>query len=150
MKLLMPFFRSPKNLWFLVGVVLILKILFFLYLTLLFEGNLFGGGNDANYYHAYAVGYVNNAVNFWPVMLRFLNEINFYNRDLLSFVLFVNSVTLMPYLYYKLVKDRDYSIKPVKAGAVLLIVFYPTIFFLTIDVYRDVFMFTMVLLSFWI
>jgi hypothetical protein len=150
MKLLMPFFRSSKNLWFLFGVVLILKILFFLYLTLLFEGNLFGGGNDSKYYHAYAVGNIDNAVNFWSIMLRFLNEIGLYNRDILSLVLFITSVTLTPYLYYKLVKDSDYSIKPVKAGAVFLIVYYPTIFFLTIDIYRDTFMFFILLLSLWI
>ena len=139
MKLLMPFFRSSKNLWLLVGVVLMLKILFFLYLTLLFEGNLFGGGNDSHYYHAYAVGDVNHAANFWPIILRFLNEIGLYNRTLVSLVLFITSIVLTPYLYYKLVKDRDYSIKPVKAGAVFLIVYYPTIFFLTIDIYRDTF-----------
>jgi hypothetical protein len=150
MKLLMPFFRSSKNLWFLVGAVLMLKILFFLYLTLLFEGNLFGGGNDSKYYHAYAVGNIDNAVNFWPIMLRFLNEIGLYNRDILSLVLFITSVTLTPYLYYKLVKDSDYSIKLVKAGAVFLIVYYPTIFFLTIDIYRDTFMFFILLLSLWI
>jgi hypothetical protein len=147
MKLLMPFFRSSKNLWFLFGVVLMLKILFFLYLTLLFEGNLFGGGNDSNYYHAYAVGNIDNAVNFWPIMLRFLNEIGLYNRGILSLVLFITSVTLTPYLYYKLVKDSDYSIKQVKAGAVFLIVYYPTIFFLTLDIYRDTFILFILLLS---
>jgi len=143
----MPFFRSSKNLWFLVGVVLMLKILFFLYLTLFFEGNLFGGGNDSHYYHAYVVGDIDHAVNFWPIILRFLNEIGLYDRALLSLVLFITSITLTPYLYYKLVKDRNYSIKPVKAGAVFLIVYYPTIFFLTIDIYRDTFMFFILLLS---
>jgi hypothetical protein len=82
--------------------------------------------------------------------LRFLNEIGLYNRDVLSLVLLFISLTLMPYLYYKLVKDRDYSIKSVKAGSVFLIVFYPTIFFLTIDIYRDTFIFFLVLLSLWI
>jgi len=120
---------------------------FFLYLKLFHEGNLFSGGNDSNYYNAYALGYEDNAVNFWPVILRFLNEIGLYNRDALSLVLFVISMTLMPYLYYKLVKYQAHTINPVKAGAVLLIVFYPAIFFVTIDIYRDVFMFVVLLLS---
>ena len=150
MKLLMPFFRSSKNLWLLAGVVLMLKILFFLYLTLFFEGNLFGGGDDSVYYHAYAVGDIDLAVNFWPIILRFLNEIGLYNRALLSLVLFITSITLTPYLYYKLVKDRDYSIKPVMAGSIFLIVYYPTIFFLTLDILRDSFMFFILLLSLWI
>ena len=146
----MHFLKSPKNLWLLAGVSLVLKVLFFLYLKLFHEGQLFGGGNDSNYYNAYALGDVDNAVNLWPVILRFLNEIGLYNRELLSHVLFVTSVALMPYLYYKLVKDRDYSNKLVKSGAVFLIVYYPAIFFLTIDVYRDVFMFTVFLLTLWI
>jgi len=146
----MHYLKSPKNLWLFVGVFLVLKVLFFLYLKLFHEGELFGGGNDSNYYNAYALGDDDYAVNLWPVILRFLNEIGLYNRELLSHVLFVASVSLMPYLYYKLVKDSDYSIKAVKSGAILLIVYYPTIFFLTIDVYRDVFMFTVFLLTLWV
>jgi hypothetical protein len=141
------FFKSSKNLWLLVGVSLVLKIVLFFYLEIFYEGLLFGGGNDSDYYHAYALGYTDNVANFWPVILRLLNEIGLYNRDALSLFLFVISITLMPYLYYKLVKDHDYSIKPVKAGAIFLIIFYPTIFYLTIDIYREVFMFTILLLS---
>jgi hypothetical protein len=127
-----------------------IKVLLFLYATLLLESNFFGGGNDSEYYHAYAVGDVDYVANFWSIILRFLNEIGLYNRDLLSLVLFITSVTLTPYLYYKLVKDRDYLIKPIKAGAVFLIIYYPTIFFYTIDIYRDSLMFLLVLLSLWI
>ena len=56
-------------------------------------------------------------------------------------------MVFMPYLFYKIVKGQDNVIAPVRSGSVLLIIFYPTIFFFTIDVYRDVFMFFTLLLS---
>ena len=143
----MFFFKSPKNLWLLVATFLVLKVLFFMYFKLLTEGGIFNGGNDSEYYHAYALGVGDYAVNFWPVILRYLNEIGLYNRDVLSLVLLFISLTLMPYLYYKLVSSRADAIKPVKAGAVLLIIFYPTIFIMTLDIYRDVFMLVVLLLS---
>jgi hypothetical protein len=118
-----------------------------MYVKLLAEGNLFGGGNDADYYHAYALGITDVLVNLWPTILRFLNEIGLYNRDILSLVLFVISVTFMPYLYYKIVKGQGDTIAPVKSGSFLLILFYPTIVFFTVDVYRDIFMFFTLLLS---
>ena len=143
----MRLLRSPKILWQLAFVFLVLKVLFFMYLKLLAEGDLFGGGNDADYYHAYALGITDRAVNLWPTILRFLNEIGLYNRDILSLVLFVISITFMPYLYYKIVKGKGDTITPVKSGSVLFILFYPAIFFFTVDVYRDVFMFFTLLLS---
>lgn len=44
-----------------------------------------GGGSDANYYHGYALGYNDVAVNFWPVILRFFNDLGFYFIDRLHF-----------------------------------------------------------------
>ena len=144
----MQLIKSTKTLWLLVIVILMLKVLFFMYLKLFVEGAIFGGGSDADYYHSYALGYGgDSAANFWPEILRFLNEVGLYNRDIFSLILFVTSFTLTPYIYYKLVKIQANGIKPVKVGSVFLIIFYPTLFYFTVDVYREVFMFTVLLLS---
>ena len=66
---------------------------------------------------------------------------------MVTLILFAISFTLIPYIYYKLVKLQDNRINPVKAGSVLFIIFYPTLFYFTLDVYREVFMFTILLLS---
>tara|TARA_B110001454_G_scaffold123337_1_gene115119 strand:- start:60 stop:1118 length:1059 start_codon:yes stop_codon:yes gene_type:complete len=129
-----------------------LKIVFYIYYKLFYEisieGTLFGGGNDGDYYNNYALGYVDFAANYWPVILRFLNENELYNRDVIGLILFVMSLTLTPYLYYKMVKIQANEIEPVMAGSFFLISYYPTLFFLTMDIYRDVLMFTILLFSF--
>ena len=144
----MQLFKSAKTLWILVFVILMLKVLLFIYLKLFMEGTFFGGGSDADYYNLYALGrYGWGATNIWPKILRLLNEVGLYNRDIVTLILFVTSITLSPYIYYKLVKLQDNRINPVKAGSVLLIIFYPSFSFFTLDVYREVFMFTILLLS---
>ena len=110
------------------------------------SGTIFGGGNDADYYNAYALGADYVAVNFWPVILRFLNEMGHYNRNIISIISFVASLTLLPYVYYMMVKIQADEIKPVMAGSFFLIIFYPTVFYLTIDVFREVYMFIVLLL----
>ena len=110
------------------------------------SGTIFGGGNDADYYNAYALGADYVAVNFWPVILRFLNEMGYYNRNIISIISFVTSLTLLPYVYYKMVKIQADEIKSVMAGSFFLIIFYPTVFYLTIDVFREVYMFIVLLL----
>ena len=136
------------RIWLFVYVIIILKVIFYIFFTWISpEYSLVGGGNDADYYHGYALGYYNIAVNYWPIILRFLNEIGFYNRETLSLILFAISITLLPYLYYKIIKIQGDEIKPVKAGSIFWIVFYPSIFVYTLDIYRDIFMFTIFLLT---
>ena len=146
---------STTRIWLLVFIAMGLKIVFFIYYQSFIEGTVFGGGNDSDYYHNYALGYdvitgqpVDFAANYWPVILRFLNENELYNREVLSLILFVMSLTLTPYIYYKMVKIQANEIKPVMAGSFLLIIYYPTLFFLTVDIFRDVLMFTILFFSF--
>jgi len=146
---------SSKGIWLLVFIAMGLKIVFFIYYQSFIEGTVFGGGNDGDYYHNYALGYdvrtnvpVDFAANYWPVILRFLNENELYNREVLSLILFVMSLTLTPYIYYKMVKIQANEIKLVVAGSFLLIIYYPTIFYLTLDIFRDVLMFTILFFSF--
>ena len=122
---------STTRIWSLVFIAMTLKIVFFIYYKSFIEGTVFGGGNDADYYHNYALGYdvttgrpVDFAANYWPVILRFLNENELYNREVLSLILFVMSLTLTPYIYYKMIKIQANEIKPVMAGSFFLIVFY--------------------------
>lgn len=99
-----------------------------------------GGGSDADYYDAYAVGTVNIAVNVWPVILRYLNNINLYSRELISYFLFFLSVIVIPLIVTRLSKItfRDYQ----KFYLIIFLIcsIYPTLYFFTFDIYRDVFM----------
>ena len=137
---------SEKRIWLFVVIALLFKIALFIYYKMFITGTIFGGGNDADYYHLYALGDFNVAVNYWPIILRFLNEMGYYNRNVITWITFVTSITLQPYLYYKMVKIQADEIKPVMAGSFFLIVFYPTMFYLTIDIFREVYMFTVLLL----
>ena len=132
---------SINRIWLFAVIALLSKITYFIYYKMFVSGTIFGGGNDADYYNAYALGADYVAVNFWPVILRFLNEMGYYNRNIISIISFVTSLTLLPYVYYKMVKIQADEIKPVMAGSFFLIIFYPTVFYLTIDVFREVYMF---------
>ena len=140
---------SINRIWTLVVLTLLLKVVLYVYFSFFLEGVVLGGGNDADYYHLYALGNYNNtvAVNFWPVILRFLNENGLYDRQIITIILFIGSITLLPLMYYNVVKINSDENKLVKAGSYFLIIFYPTIFYMTADIYRDVFMFIIFLLS---
>jgi len=139
---------TENRIWSFVYIIIILKVILFFFLKEFTSGiSLFGGGNDADYYNDYALGYHQVSVNYWTIVLRFLNEIDLYNREIISIIFFATSITLLPYLYYKIIKIQGDEIKPVKAGSIFLIVFYPSIFVYTLDVYRDIFMFTIFLLT---
>ena len=137
---------SVNRIWLFVFIILLIKIVFYTYFQWFVEGTIFGSGNDAEYYHSYALGFGNVAVNYWPIMLRSLNEMGLYNRSIISFISFVTSITLLPFIYYKMVKIQADEIQPVKAASYFLIIFYPTIFYVTGDVYRDVLMFVILIL----
>lgn len=118
------------------------KISGFLYFAYISSGNIFGGGSDAVYYHAYATGDTDFSVNYWSVILRFFNEIGLYNRDGWKFLIFLMSVIPLPYFFYKVVQDKNFNIALVRRASVFIVLFYPTVFFFTFDIYRDVFMYT--------
>ena len=120
---------SDNKIWLLVFILVLIKIVFFIYFKWFMPRTVFGTGNDADYYHSYALGFGNVAVNYWPVILRSLNEMGLYNRNIITFISFVTSVTLLPFIYYKMVKIKADEIKLVKAGSYFLIAIksgYPT------------------------
>lgn len=99
-----------------------------------------GGDSDANYYHGYALGYGDVAVNFWPVILRFLNDFGLYSRDGISYLLLFINLFIIPFLVAKLSNLNFKKSQKYYLYSVLLCLIYPTLFFYTFDVYRDVFM----------
>lgn len=129
------------------------KLYFFLFvgslfvkLTLLvwvsFYGHdFFGGGNDSDYYHAYALGLENTVTSIWPVILRMLNNAGMYSRSGVSGCLVFLGVVLIPYMVASLSVTKNSPVRN-KAfwGMMLLVSTYPTLFYYTFDIYRDVFM----------
>ena len=129
-----------KNLFFLIFLLFFLKIIFFI----LIRNNLLsislGGGSDADYYHDYALGYANLAVNFWPIILRFLNDLGFYSRENISYFLLSLNLFFIPALTARISGLSFKYNQKYYLYILLLCLIYPTLYFYTFDIYRDVFM----------
>ncbi|MGE6330879.1 hypothetical protein ACQKCW_09810 [Psychrobacter pacificensis] len=131
---------SNKFLFLAVALLIVIKIIFFVAIKIGFISLGLGGGNDSDYYHFYAIGYYDFAVNTWPVILRYLNDIGLYSREALSVVLLILNLCFIPLLAAKLSglsfrKNQKYFLT-----IILICLIYPTLFIYTFDVYRDVFM----------
>jgi hypothetical protein len=131
---------SNKLLLLCIFTLVFIKVIFYYLIKNDYLSLGLGGGNDSDYYDAYALGYVDVAVNIWPVILRFLNDLDFYSRDVVSYLFLFINLFIIPFLVAKLSglnfkKDQKYYLY-----SVLLCLIYPTLFFYTFDVYRDVFM----------
>lgn len=121
-------------------ILLFIKILVFI----LIQSNVLhitvGGGNDASYYHSYALGEVDVAVNTWPILLRYLSNLNIYSRELVSQFLLTLNLIVIPLITCSLAglsfnKQQKYYL-----SLFLICLIYPTLYFYSFDVYRDVFM----------
>ena len=136
------------------------RLYFFIFILLLFSKlvllifliknghSLFSGGNDSDYYDDYALGYTDVAVNVWPILLRYLNNMGIYSREGMSYFLMILGTGLIPLLVSKLSIEKDSSSKSkVFWLTAVVISAYPTIFFFTLDIYRDVFMVLIFLLG---
>jgi len=99
-----------------------------------------GGSNDSNYYHAYAIGLDNYAVNIWPIILRYLEDMSLYSRDSISLCLYIISIFLIPILVCNLAGLKFKKNQKLYLYLLLLCQMYPTLYFYTWDIYRDVFM----------
>jgi len=135
------------------SILFVLISLFFLkvvaYLT--FKGldlNFLGGGNDSVYYHSYAVGELDHAVNLWPVILRFLNDLGVYDRDGVSFFMFFLDLMFVPFLVYLCsVFSMTGRRQRVFLISYLVVAAYPSLFFFSLDIYRDLVMLAVFLLA---
>lgn len=131
---------SNRFLFLCISLLVFLKILFFTLVKNNFLKISLGGGNDADYYHSYATGMVDVAVNIWPEILRHLNNLGLYSREVISYVLLFLNLFIIPILIAKL-SNLNFNLSQKPYLYVVLICFiYPTLFFYTFDIYRDVFM----------
>lgn len=137
----MSYFRVRNiYLFIFIYILICLKIGIYILLTNNIISINLGGGNDADYYDQYALGYIDVVTSIWPVILRFLNENNFYSRELISYFFLFLNLFIIPVLVNNLSglnfkKDQKYYLY-----GILLCLIYPTLFFYTFDIYRDVFM----------
>ena len=129
------------------------RILYFSFLWVIFSSKIivitlnffnvdlvsFGGGSDANYYHNFAIGLSDIALNYWPVFLRELNGIGLYNREVISVILSFFSIFVIPFILYKIVQDMDVSLfRKYYNSCIVWFMVYPSIFFFSLDIVRDV------------
>lgn len=131
---------SNKILLLCVFILVCIKITFYSLIKNDYFSLGLGGGNDSDYYDAYALGYVDIAVNFWPVILRFLNDSGFYSRDGISYLFLFINLFIIPFLVAKLSNLNFQKNQKYYLYSTLLCLIYPTLFFYTFDIYRDVFM----------
>lgn len=132
---------GKRDVLFLFLFISVCKVLIFIFIKLdFFSIGVIGGGNDANYYHGYAKDELlsDEAVNVWPEILRFLDNNLYYDRDLISCFLLAINIIFIPFLSLKLIETRN--VAAAIPYLLLIIAFYPTLFFYTFDIYRDVFM----------
>lgn len=100
----------------------------------------FGGGSDANYYHSYAKGFTETAVNIWPILLRKLEDLGLYSRDSSTVFLFFLSSFAIPMIVTKISGLKFYYNQKYYLYSFLICLICPTIFFFSTDIFRDVFM----------
>ncbi|EPF73102.1 hypothetical protein [Acinetobacter indicus] len=131
---------SNKVLFLCVVFLIFIKITFYSLIKNDYLSLGLGGGNDSDYYHDYALGYVDFAVNIWPVILRFFNDFGFYSRDGISYLFLFINLFIIPFLVAKLSGLNFQKNQKYYLYSVLLCLIYPTLFFYTFDIYRDVFM----------
>lgn len=138
---------SNSSIFIFIFIFFSLKIIFYV----LVQANLIpaglGGGSDADYYHTYAIGMTDMAVNIWPVILRFFNEMGLYSREYFSFILFLLNLIIIP-LFSAKISGLDFKTNQKQYLILVLIcTLYPTLFFYSLDIYRDVFMVFLFLLG---
>lgn len=133
----------PNNfLLFLLFLLIFIKILFFLSVKNSIFNISLGGGNDADYYHAFAVYATSDdkAVNIWPELLYYLNNFGLYSRGIISYFLLLLNLFFIPFLVTKLSGLSFKFNQKYYLYCLLICLIYPTLFFFTFDIYRDVFM----------
>lgn len=137
---------SNISILFFIASIFFAKIIFY-FLDRVNFINFGFSGSDSDYYHAYATASTGIAVNIWPVLLRYLNEVGLYSRNLISYLLLFLSLFLIPILTAKLSNLKFNQHQKYYLYIILLCVIYPTIYIFTFDVFRDVFMVFVFLIS---
>lgn len=122
-------------------LLLIFKISLFIFINYN-DFFLFSLGGDSDYYDDYARGLDVPSSSIWPVILRFMNDFGLYNRQFLALFIFTLTSTITPFLFASLLpkstdKITERSRNLVFWSIAIIIAIYPTIFFYSLDIYRD-------------
>ena len=127
-------------------IILVLKFLVLLYASV-YGLAIFGEGNDADYYHKYALGEEKLAANSWAGFLKWLNEAGFYSREVVRFFMGALGAAAIPFLIAALaIREKTAHLKEFWC-VVLVVSLYPTLFYYALDIYRDVLMCGLFLLA---
>lgn len=142
------FERISNNLLFLIiFFILGLKIIIYIFTFVgLFELKL-GAGSDANYYHQYAIGDITVSSSIWPEILAYLNGINLYSREYISSLLLLLNIIFIPILLNSVSNLNFFKDQKNYLYSILIASIYPTLYFYSLDIYRDTFMVFMFLIS---
>lgn len=141
---------SNKALFSCIVCLVFLKLCFYFLIKNNFISLGLGGGNDSDYYDAYALGYDDVAVNIWPVILKFLNDLGLYSREGISYLFLFLNLFIIPIFVARL-SGLDFKKNQKYYFYVFLVcLVYPTLFFYTFDIYRDVFMVLSFLVGCWV
>ena len=132
--------NNQKILFLFIYLLFFSKVVVFILVKDGFFAINLGGGGDGDFYDAYALGYHDIKTSIWPVILKFLNNWGVYSREGISYFFLFLNLFIIPFLVTKLSglnfnKDQKYYLY-----CTLLCLIYPTLFFYTFDIYRDVFM----------
>lgn len=113
-----------------------------------FGHHWFGGGNDANYYNAYALGYTNVAMHSWPLVLRWLDKVGLYSRTGVTIALMFLGSVLVPLVAARVAsKTKHGKNGHVYLWVILLLNLYPSLVYQELDIYRDVWMLTIFIIG---
>lgn len=149
MKSRLNFFNGLSNptLLLIIFILFFIKIFYFILIKNDYIAVNFSGGNDSEYYHAYALGYYNNATSIWPIILKDLNSLGLYSREVVSYLLLILNLIIIPILLIKVSEINFVGSQKNSFYMVLLCLIYPTLYFYTFDIFRDVFMVSMFLVG---
>lgn len=125
---------------FFISIILFFKIILYVLVKYKLIYLDAGGGSDANYYHSYAIGLVDVAVNIWPEILKYLNDLGLYSREITSHLLLLLNLFVIPILIAELSNLNFNRSQKYYLYILLVCSIYPTLFFYALDIYRDVFM----------
>jgi hypothetical protein len=105
------------------------------------------GGGDSDYYHSAALGEIDYYVNIWPEFLAYLNDIGLYNREIMKYLLFLFSSIIIPILVVTNIDNSYLKNKLIKWNFFIIISLYPVLFLFSLDIYRDIVMVFLFMIS---
>lgn len=135
-----------KHIKSLFALILILKLLVYIWLTY-FQPGLLSLGGDANYYDQFAHGLIDDkwASSIWPLVLRELYFDGLYNRHVISWSMFLIGCVAIPLVIASSLPRPQSNLlqesyRKIYWHIATMVSLYPIIFFYSIDIYRDVLM----------